>query len=246
MKQTLLKLSGRIDALSLRERGALFLAAAAVILFLLYAMLLNPLYARRTALLVQIGQQRNNIAGIDQEITQKVQGAAQDPDAPLRARLRSVNAEAAELDSRLRAMQRDLVAPNQVMPLLEAILKTQGRLRLVSMKTLPVSGLNEAAGAAPAVAAAGAASTPATPATPGAPAGPPPVAGSAPELLYRHGVEIAVQGSYLDMVDYMAALEAMPAQLFWGKATLEAEQYPAATLTLTLYTLGLERKWIEL
>lgn len=234
MKQTLLKLSSRIDALSLRERIALFLAGAGVILFLLYTMLLNPLFARRTALLAQISQQRNNTAGIDLEITQKVQEHALDPDVALRARLRAVNAETAELELRLRAMQRDLVAPDRVVALLEAILKANGRLRLVSMKTLPVSGLNEeVASTAPAATAAPAA---------------PPVAAraAAPELLYRHGVELAVQGNYLDMIDYMAALEALPAQLLWGRATLDAQQYPAATLTLTLFTLGLERTWIAL
>ena len=59
-------------------------------------------------------------------------------------------------------------------------------------------------------------------------------------------MQLAVQGNYLDMVDYMSALEAMPNRLFWGKAVLETAQYPQATLTLTLYTLGLERTWIAL
>lgn len=238
MKQTFLKLGSRIDAMNLRERVAVFAAAAAVVLFLVYSMLLNPLYSKQAALQTQIGQQRNNIAGIDQEITQKMQDYAQDPDAVPRARLQAVNAESVQLANQLRAVQKDLVAPDKIVPLLEAILKANGRLRLVSMKTLPVSGLNEGAGlvATPAVAPAAAATV-----------GP----GAAPvikpaALLYRHGVQLAVQGSYLDMVDYMSALEAMPNRLFWGKAVLEAGQYPQATLTLTLYTLGLERKWIEL
>ena len=66
------------------------------------------------------------------------------------------------------------------------------------------------------------------------------------ELLYRHGVQLELQGSYLDMVSYMEALERMPSQLFWGKATLEAQEYPKARLTLTLYTLSLDTKWISL
>lgn len=243
MQQRLLKLSSRIDALSLRERGALFAAAAGVLLLLLYVMLLNPLEARQAALRSQISQQRNNIAGIDQEIIQQVQNYGQDPDVALRARLLVVAAETAKVSSDLRAMQRDLVAPNKVVPLLEAILKAHGRLRLVSMKTLPVSGLNEAA-AAPVAAKETTPSVPGAPPAVAASAGA--SAGNAHELLYRHGVQLAVQGHYLDMVNYMSALEAMPAQLFWGRATLETEVYPMATLTLTLYTLGLERTWIEL
>ena len=234
MKQTLFKLSSRIDALSLRERVALFAAAAAIILFLVYAVVLNPMYAKRAVLQGQIAQQRNNIAGIDEEITRKVREYAQDPDAALRARLQAVAAESVQLANGLRAVQKDLVAPHKIVPLLEAILQANGRLRLVSMKTLPVSSLDEeaeAAAAAP-VTVAGTATV--------APAAKPAA------LLYRHGVQLAVQGNYLDMVDYMSALEAMPNRLFWGKAVLETAQYPQATLTLTLYTLGLERTWIAL
>ena len=92
------------------------------------------------------------------------------------------------------------------------------------------------------------------PATTAAAGTTPPAAGAAAptvvskprELLYRHGVEIVLQGSYLDMVSYMDALQALPAQLFWGKAELAAGQYPNARLKLTLYTLSLDQKWMQL
>jgi MSHA biogenesis protein MshJ len=65
-------------------------------------------------------------------------------------------------------------------------------------------------------------------------------------LLYRHGVEISVRGNYLDMIDYMTALESLPTQLFWGGARLDVEDYPTSRLTLTLYTLSLDSKWLKL
>ena len=132
-------------------------------------------------------------------------------------------------------MQNGLVAPERVAPLLETMLRANGRLKLVSMRTLPVSSLSDLgkddAGqdASPPV---------------GAAAGKP--AAQDPDLLFRHGVELTLRGSYLDMVDYMGALEALPAQLFWGKAQLQVEQYPTVRLTLTLYTLSLDPKWMKL
>jgi MSHA biogenesis protein MshJ len=48
------------------------------------------------------------------------------------------------------------------------------------------------------------------------------------------------------MVDYMQVLETLPTQLFWGKAQLDAEAYPNVRLTLTLYTLSLDSKWMKL
>jgi MSHA biogenesis protein MshJ len=228
MKQRLLLLAERIDARTLRERALMFVTAALTIVFLLAALLLNPLLAKRTALRAELSQQRGNIAGIDGEITAKVLAYATDPDAASRSRLATVNADTARLATSLRAMQKGLVPPERIAPLLEAILRSNGRLQLVSMTTLPAGPLGAPATPAPANAAA-----PAAPVNPH-------------ELLYRHGVELTVRGNYLDMVKYLDALEAMPTQLFWGQAALQVEEYPNSRLTLTLYTLSLDRKWIKL
>jgi MSHA biogenesis protein MshJ len=236
MKRFWLKWSARIDALTLRERAMVFAAAAASIVFLAYSVFLNPLFARQAALRAQISQQRNNVAGIEADITQKIQAYALDPDSANRARLAVIKADMAQLDTGLRAMQKGLVAPERIAPLLESILKANARLRLVSMKTLPVASL----GTERARLAAGP-KRQQFGQEPGRERAPQPA-----ELLYRHGVQVAVRGNYLDMVNYMSALEAMPAQLFWGKAQLDVDEYPNAQLTLTLYTLSLDQKWIKL
>jgi MSHA biogenesis protein MshJ len=230
MKRRLRHIAGRIDALTLRERAMLFAGAAAAIVFLLYALFLNPLLARQKLLRAELTQQQDNIAGIDREISRQLQAYSQDPDGAARGRLAAIGSENKQLANKLRAMQNGLVAPERIAPLLETILKSNGNLQLVSMKTLPVSPLGDGAAAA---AKAEPAATVA--------AAVPPIA-----LLYRHGVAISVRGNYLDMVNYMDALEAMPTQLFWGRAELAVEEYPNSRLTLTLYTLSLDRKWIKL
>lgn len=238
MKQRWIQFAARIDALTLRERIMLFAASAAAILFLVHFMALGPQLRRQDALKAQISQQNNNIEGIDNEIRARVEAAQADPDAATRARLAAVRKETEDLSIQLRAMQNGLVAPERMAPLLDTILRANGRLSLVSVRTLPAESVLEAgrraAGAAPGAADPGQAT-----AAPGA-------APATAELLYRHGVEITVRGSYLDMIDYMAALESLPTQLFWGRAQLEAETWPSSRLTLTLYTLSLDRKWMKL
>lgn len=232
MKERLLALAARVDALSLRERVMAFAAAAAAILFAVHSLVFGPLLEKEKALRTQLTQARNHIAGIDAEITSKVQDYSADPDARNRARLEKVKAEIEARGATLRALQKGLVAPEKMASLLEAILAANGRLTLVALKTLPVGPVSEASYNAGA--AGGAA--------PKAPAGP----ASPITLLYRHGVEMTVRGNYLDMVSYMSALESMPAQLLWGSVTLEVEEYPNARLTLTLYTLSMDRKWMKL
>ena len=62
--------------------------------------------------------------------------------------------------------------------------------------------------------------------------------------LYRHGIELAVSGSYADLYEYLRALEAVPTQIYWGRAELEVIQHPAITLKVTLYTVSFDRAWL--
>jgi MSHA biogenesis protein MshJ len=48
------------------------------------------------------------------------------------------------------------------------------------------------------------------------------------------------------MVAYMAALEGMQGQIFWGSATMKVNAHPNATLTLVVYTISLDKKWLKL
>ena len=63
MKQLWIKLSTRLDAMTLRERCMVFGAAVAAVLFLMYSLSIEPLLARQKVLLAQISQQGNQIAG---------------------------------------------------------------------------------------------------------------------------------------------------------------------------------------
>lgn len=235
LKERLTQLAARVDALSLRERALVFAAAVAVVGFAGQQLVLAPIYRQQDALQEQIDQQRNNMMGVDAEIAAKVTAYQHDPDASARTRLESVKRESAQLADSLLAMEHGLVPPERMAPLVDAILRANGRLQLVSMRTLPVETISGRA----ATAGAAGATPPATPA-------PAVEAGRAPDMLYRHGVEVTVRGNYLDMVNYMSALEAMPTRLFWGKAQLDVEEYPASRLTLTLYTLSLDRNWMKL
>jgi MSHA biogenesis protein MshJ len=268
VKEQLTRLATRIDALTLRERVLLFAAVAAGYVFLMHFFGLGPMFAQQERLRTRIVQQQNHLEGIDNEIRDKVLAAQVDPDAPTRARIAEVRGQLDGLATSLRAMQNGLVPPERMAPLVEAILRANGRLQMVSMRTLPVEPvMGTAAAAAPASAPVPAAAAGDAAPAPGAmvqlaanlaslqpqalqPQAQPqatlrPAAARAP-LLYRHGVEVTVRGNYLDMIGYMAALESMPTQLFWGRAQLEAETWPNSRLTLTLYTLSLDAKWMKL
>jgi MSHA biogenesis protein MshJ len=228
MRAYWLKLSGRLDAMTLRERIAVFIATGAALLYLANIIALEPALARQKALTAQIRQQEMQLETIDMDIAARMAAHQANPDLATMRQLADANRQAAGMTGSLRTMQRGLVAPEKMSELLQQLLRANGKLKLVSLRTLPVTGLGATEGAALGNAA-------------GAKDAPKPR-----ELLYRHGVEVVLQGSYLDMLDYMEALEELPSQLFWGRVQLDARAYPNSTLTLTLYTLGLDDKWMTL
>jgi MSHA biogenesis protein MshJ len=68
--------------------------------------------------------------------------------------------------------------------------------------------------------------------------------GQSARRVFRHGIELTVAGSYLDLYAYLAALEQIPTQLYWGRVEMSVAAYPVATLKMTVYTLSFDQAWL--
>lgn len=239
MKQYWQKIATRIDALTLRERAIIFALATLVLILGVNAFILDPLFAKQKALSVRMKTDQAKITDIQRQIQSTIQMAAIDPDAENRARLQMLVVQLKDMQSSLQDIQKGLIAPEKMANLLENILRRNSNLRLVSLKTLAPSNITEGTSADnPSLTQAARTVTPNQ--------GKPADGTQASGLVYKHGVEITVQGNYLDMVNYMAELEAMPSELFWSKVVLNAEDHAKTTLTLTLYTLSLDKQWLNI
>lgn len=225
-------LAERVDAMSLRERALIFLAAVLVLVTLFNSLLIDPLLARQRMLSQQIAQTQTQTNILQVQIQALVAEQNADPDAALRARLAQLQQELAGADTILLDYRSGLVPPQQMPAMLKDMLQRNRALRLVSLKTLPTQNLSAAA-----------AQTAAQTASVQPASGPAPAQQAA---VFRHGVEITVAGSYADLLRYLTAMESSPYRMFWGKAELKADAYPKTTLTLTLYTLSLDKTWLAI
>jgi MSHA biogenesis protein MshJ len=125
------------------------------------------------------------------------------------------------------------VPAQRVPALLREMLARDKALQLQSLRTLPAEALL-------ADPQADAAAKPATePATPGV------RRDTADRGVYKHGVEITVRGSYSALHAYLARLERSPLAMYWWRAQLAADERAALTLTITIYTLSLDKGWLE-
>lgn len=228
-RQRGLDLARRFDARPQRERMALVLAALAVVLLLADTLWLTPAFqafgdASKALAAARTDQQ----ALADETERRRVQGDANRRalDADIAQwRLRTSQGAQALADT-----QAGLIGPDRMVALLEQMLPRQGSVKVVALTTLAPQDARTPIAPPP-----GAASTPAAAATgDGAP-------------LYRHGVEITVEGSYGDLMAWLSSLETLPGpRLLWGGVKLNVDQHPTVRLSLTVYTLSLDRTWLEL
>ena len=229
------RLAQRIDATSPRERVMIFVAIAAVFLLLVNMLLLDPL-AQRNKMLQQLTRQNQEKTAVMQSQILALQTRFNiDPDAELRARLAMLHQQSDSTGKTLNEIQSGLVPPQRMTALLEDILRRNRSLHLVSLKTLPMTSLldSEPVAVSKTPAVAGKDAVVQKPA-------------AAASVVYKHGVELTVSGSYGDLVRYLTELEGLQWHMFWGKAELAVEQYPKVNLTLRLYTLSLDPAWLAL
>jgi len=240
MKQQWQRIQLRIDALSLRERAIIFAMAALILITLVNSLLVDPLYAKRKQLSQNIKNDQIAITTTQTQIQQVMALHDADPDRANRMRLQQFKDQTAHMQSALLDMQKGLVSPDRMSGLLEDLLKQNKTLRLVSLKTLPATSLAEEASAEQKRTESALAAIKDKDGAKGK------LKQATADTVYKHDVEIVVQGGYLDLMNYLAQLEAMPWHLFWSKAKLSVDEYPKTTLTLTLFTLSLDKKWLNL
>jgi MSHA biogenesis protein MshJ len=208
------KYADRVDAMSLRERVLIFLAATAMLIMFADSALFSPLLARQKANSLKIQQQEDEVRTMRLQLQAYSQAQVSNAAKAKRLRLEQRRAELAALERQMAASQRELVTPDRMAQLLTDILKRSPEIELVALRTLAASGLAPAQG--------------------GASEGP---------TVYRHGVEITMAGSYLQLLRYVSQLERFPVRLFWGGMDVQSA-YPKITLKLTVFTLSTEKTWL--
>ncbi|MEJ2645128.1 MAG: hypothetical protein P8180_09380 [Gammaproteobacteria bacterium] len=215
MKERVQLWSERIDALSLRERALLLVAAVAVLFGIVNTLLLAPLARTQHERTQQIQRIQSQIATQGQQARNlSLQGRNTDAD-PRQRELTRLHEQLAAVDKRLRRRLGTLIRPSQAPAVLKTLLRREQGLRLISLEArrappLPASGN---------------------------------LSGSQPDSLGDAGIArytftLHFKGSYLSTLDYLQALEKLPWQLFWQRIDLQADRHADTRVTLEVYTLG--------
>jgi len=223
LRQRLRQATAPFDRRVPRERMTLLIGIAALALWAADTLWLTPAYQGWRTASQRLATARQQLEAQRSAFEQQ-RVIASARDKQLRGELQDWRQRVNVGAEGLRRFDTTLVRPEQMLALLEQMLPRDGRLKVRELRSL---GSAEAGAALP-----GAGTT---------------VPAAAPSAgVYRHGVEITLEGSYPDLVAYLQALEAMPQRLLWGGLAMKVERHPQVRMTLKLYTLSLDRGWLEL
>lgn len=218
LRQQIKRLADRIDQMSLRERGLIFLGVLATLYIVASSVVLSPLIRQARQQEQALIAKREQVARIEEQIQQTIEAHTRDVDAENQARIKVLRERLAQRDPALAGASRGLVQPTDMVELVEQMLLRNRALQVIRVENLPAEPLD----------------TPAAGSKAGAPAA----------SIYRHGMRIELRGRYVDIVNYLHELESLPWKMFWGKFTLVAEDYPNSRVTLVIYTLSLRPGWM--
>lgn len=211
------------DARSRRERLLMIAAAVAMIGLSGDVLWLNPAWQQWSATRQREAQAADALQRL-QARRADATAQATAADAQLRDDIEQLRRRVAEGATALRDASATLVPAHEMVPLLDRMLARAGGLKLRAMQSL---GRKPVGGASPAANEAAAAQ---------------PAAG----MLYRHEIELSVEGPYADLLAYLKAIEQSPQRVIWGGMSFEVTQHPNVRLTLRLATLSPDREWLEI
>lgn len=219
MMKYLTPLLVQFKALNTRERLLTIAAFLGVLYFIFDFALLRPQAAQTRELRQKIERQETELASAAQALKALSAASAVDPLAKQRAQRDEMRATFAEAEALMGRVSTDVRMGDVV----RAMVAARPGLTLVSLRTLPTEQFFQAP-AAPAPAAGASA----------------PVATAASSIppLYKHGIEVTVQGSYPALVAYMQQLERNGGAMFWGNVTVDVISYPEAKLKMSVFTLS--------
>ena len=143
--------------------------------------------------------------------------AQENPNTLLLRAISRLNAQNKRLDLEIAAMSGTLVQPIQMANVLSRVMLQQGGVELLSIENRPPESLFFSSGDL----------------------------GDEPLVVYKHGLNLTLRGSYLDMLRYLSAIENLGVRFFWERVEYKAETYPLGVIDIKVFTLSTQEQLLN-
>ncbi len=208
MRLLFLQIQNQVDALSLRERGLVFLSGTAVVFMAWTFLLFDPQNAELEVLQLQMQETEKKLSVRAQEATVLAQSVGINADQSKMNQLAELKRVSALLDEQMADLSVELIPAEDLLSILREVLEQSNELQIERINYLPPEEYDPGSG------------------------------GRSSGGVYKHTVELTLIGSYFDLLQYLQGLEALPWRLHWDTLNYEVTSYPSGYIELTVSTLS--------
>lgn len=206
------------DARLLNERRLIIVAVIALIWFVLDSGLMTPSFRQFNE-----ATKRNKAAKTDRDaLVLETQRRKQDmalKEIEAKQEISRIKERIERSKQALAQQQAMLISAREMRSLLEGLLVQNGQLQLESMRTLPPEDVKFA---------------------------PVPGVALSQSVLYRQSMEVAVSGSFIEVLTWLRSVEALPRKLLWDNLTLKTNDGGLVTLMMQVHTFSPDRDALEI
>lgn len=220
MKLNLRQLDKKFATLSRRERWIIALIAAALLVAVLQLLIVDVLSQKQQKRKQELEQLSTQMERMQQDIKILTFALQVGPDREERQRIIDLELDINRVRTRLMGELDKLVAAEQVPNLMKEMLVLERKVKLVSLKNLPVEKLVEQKRSKNQI--------------------------RGRSGLYKHSFEMVVRGRYLDVYQFLMKVQNASWQFFWDEMDYKVNNFPLAEVKFVVSTLSTNEAWIGL
>lgn len=219
----------RFDELAKRERVLIFVATVVLVAGGIFGLVIDPALLRAKTLEKAIAEHETQLSNLRVTHQELMTRMGQDINAGIRGQVSEVEGSLLEIESDIKTLHKTLIPAQAMADVLAGLLKRDAGVTLVSLRNIAPEALD----------LTGRDKT-------GAPRRTPATESAATDagVLYRHGIELEIEGTYFDLLAYVTEIEKQPYRILWSETTLTS-QYPKSRLRIKLHTLSLDASWLS-
>lgn len=204
-----------------RERALAVFSAALLAAIAADTLLLQPVRVKTAANRAQLVAARNQLEKLQHIVEERERVGSEN----LRNRQAELAARRAAAEAEIKRAQIELISPQDMERQLSAILSRFPELKVTGMVTDAPSLLDDSANGDAKAAES---------------------AESRRALLYRHGLELTIQGRFPDVVAYLEQLEHAPYRIYWRELDLKVDPKGNPVTRIRFFTLSRGPEWLTL
>lgn len=210
------ELEDKAHKLSVRERAIILGALAMLLLGLFDQLLLRPWMQEREKIESHKTVILKSLEASNRRIDELQQAILNNPNNQLKASIETLKLLHDEVDESIAEITDGMIAPQKMPVILGEMLSERYGLKVHSVKSKAAERLMSADEQDD----------------------------HAPSI-YRHDLELKMVGSFFQMKDYLAAVEALPDKLLWDHLEYVVEKYPKGSVTLKVHTLSSQEELLR-